>query len=283
MNLYLYKILLGFDLYKVKKTYKVAFIFILFDISLPLRGSNEFCGIRNSAFLPGETITYKAYYAVANLYFAGGEAVLNIKKEELNGKGVYHIIGTGKSNTFLDHIFKVRDKYQTYIDTGTLLPYKFIRDIHEGGFKIFQSVDFIKSANTAVTAAGVFNVPPCVQDALSAIFYARNIDINKYHEEDKIPFSMFLDDQVYNMYIRYVGKEIITTRYGRFRTIKVKPLLIKGALFEGGEKMTVWVSDDANHIPLRVESPIRVGKVYADMVQCQNLRYTLSALISKHQ
>jgi hypothetical protein len=92
---------------------------------------------------------------------------------------------------------------------------------------------------------------------------------------------MFLDDHVYDMYIRYMGKEIITTRYGTFRTLKVKPLLIKGALFEGGEKMTVWVSDDANRIPLRVESSIRVGKVYADMIQCQNLRYPLSALISK--
>ena len=265
----------------MKRINKVASIFLLFGISLPLRGSDEFCEIRNSAFLPGESITYKAYYAVANIYFAGGEAVLNIKQEELNGKGVYHITGTGKSNTFLDHIFKVRDKYQTYIDTGTLEPYKFIRDIHEGGFKMIQSVDFIKSANTAVTAAGVFNVPPCVQDALSAIFYARNIDINKYHDEDKIPFSMFLDDQVYEMYIRYMGKEIITTQYGEFRTIKVKPLLIKGALFEGGEKMTVWVSDDSNHIPLRVESPISVGKIYADMIQYQNLRYPLSALISK--
>jgi hypothetical protein len=265
----------------MKKIYKVASIFLLLNISIPLKDSDEFCGTRNSAFLPGETITYKAYYAVANIYFAGGDAVLNIKEEELNGKGVYHITGTGKSTNFLDHLFKVRDKYQTYIDTGTLKPYKFIRDVREGGYRKFESVDFIRSANTAVTAAGVFSVPPCVQDALSAIFYARNIDVNRYHEEDKVPFSMFLDDHIYNMYIRYMGKEIITTRYGTFRTIKVKPLLIKGALFEGGEKMTVWVSDDANRIPLRVESPIRVGNIYADMIQCQNLRYPLSSLIAK--
>jgi hypothetical protein len=265
----------------MKQIYKVAFIFLSFVVPLSFWDGDEFCGVRNSAFLPGETITYKAYYAIANIYFVGGEAVLNIKQEELNGKGVYHITGTGKSNNFLDHVFKVRDKYQTYVDTGTLKPYKFIRDVHEGGFKKFESVDFIRSANTVVTAAGVFSVPPCIQDALSAIFCARNIDGNKYHPGEKIPFSMFLDDQIYNMYIRYMGKEIITTRYGKFRTIKVKPLLIKGALFEGGEKMTVWVSDDANHIPLRVETPIRVGNIYADMIQFQNLRYPLSALIDK--
>jgi hypothetical protein len=267
--------------YKMKRIYKIAFVSLLFAVSLPLRGNDEFCGIRNTTFLSGESITYKAYYAVAEVYFAGGEAVLSVKKEELNGNGVYHITGTGKSNSFLDHIFKVRDKYQSYIDTGTLRPYKFIRDIHEGGFKKFQNVDFITSANTAVTAAGVFSVPPCVQDVLSSIFYARNIDFNKYHEEDKIPFFMFLDDQVYNMYIRYMGKETIKTRYGTFRAIKFRPLLLKGTIFQGGEKMTVWVSDDANHIPLRVESPISVGKIYADMVEFQNLRYPLSSLVSK--
>jgi hypothetical protein len=46
---------------------------------------------------------------------------------------------------------------------------------------------------------------------------------------------MFLDDHVYNMYIRYIGKETITTRYGLLYN-KNKAPLIKGALFEGGEK-----------------------------------------------
>jgi hypothetical protein len=250
-------------------------------LSVPLRANEDFCDIKNSAFLSGETITYKAYYALANIYFAGGEAVLNIKQEELKGNAVYHIVATGKSNKFLDRVFKVRDKYQTYIDTSTLKPYKFIRDISEGNFKKYQNVEFIKSTNTAVTGTGVFTVPPCVQDVLSSIFYARNIDFSRYKEEDKIPFSMFLDDQVYGMYIRYMGKEIINTKYGTFRAIKFRPLLIKGTIFEGGEKMTVWVSDDANHIPLRVETAVSVGKIYADMMQCQNLRYPLSALISK--
>jgi hypothetical protein len=89
---------------------------------------------------------------------------------------------------------------------------------------------------------------------------------------------MFLDDEVFNMYIRYLGKEDIKTRYGKFRAIKFKPLLIKGTIFEGGEKMTVWVSDDANKIPVRIESPITVGSVKVDMMGYKNLRYPLTSL-----
>jgi hypothetical protein len=126
----------------------------------------------------------------------------------------------------------------------------------------------------------VFAVPNCIQDVLSSIYYARNINFDKYKVEDKIPFDMFLDNEVYHLYIKYMGKETVKTKYGKFKAIKFKPLLIKGTIFEGGEKMTVWVSDDANHIPLRIESPISVGSVKVDMMQYKNLRYPLSSMQS---
>ncbi|HYJ64419.1 MAG TPA: DUF3108 domain-containing protein, partial [Parafilimonas sp.] len=130
------------------------------------------------------------------------------------------------------------------------------------------------------TLKGDFKVPNCIQDVLSSIYYARNIDFSKYKVDDKIPFTMFLDNEVYNLYIRYLGKETVKTRYGKFRAIKFKPLLVKGTIFEGGEKMNVWVSDDPNHIPLRIESPIAVGSIKVDMMQYRNLRYPLSSTIS---
>ena len=60
----------------------------------------------------------------------------------------------------------------------------------------------------------------------------------------------------------------------------IKPLLIKGSTFDGGEKMNVWVSDDPNHLVLRIESPISVGNVKVDMMEYKNLRYPLTSLIS---
>src|SRR6266700_172480 len=121
----------------------------LFGFSLPLKEGGEFCGLPNQAFQAGESITFKVYYTLAGVYIAAGEAVFTVVLEDLNGKPVYHVTGTGKN------------------------------------------------------------------------------------------FS-FLDNQVYNLYIRYVGKETIKTKYGKFHAIKIKPLLIKGTIFEGGEKMTVW-------------------------------------------
>jgi len=253
---------------------------LLIIVSFPLRAGDGFCDIRNSAFNAGEQITLKVFYTVVGAYFGAGEATFNTTLEKVNGKPVYHIIGDGKSYPFYDNFFKVRDKYETYIDTATLQPYRFIRNVYEGGYKKYENVTFNKATNSAVTNQGVYKVPECVQDVLSAVYYSRNIDFNKLKVNDKINFSMFLDNEVYEMYIRYLGKETIKTKYGKFHTIKFKPLLIKGTMFEGGEKMTVWVSDDRNHIPVRIESPISVGSVKIDMISYRNLRYPLTSLVS---
>lgn len=238
------------------------------------------CGIRNTSFQAGESITFKVFYTVVGAYFGAGEATFNTELEKLNNKPVYHVTGEGKTYSFYDNFFRVRDKYETFIDTATLQPLRFIRNVDEGGYKKFENVTFNKATNTAVTTKGVFKTPECVQDVLSAIFYARNIDFDKYKSGDKINFSLFLDNEVYEMYIRYLGKETVKTKYGKFRAIKFKPLLIKGTIFEGGEKMTVWVSDDRNRLPVRIESPISVGSVKVDMISYRNLRYPLSSLTS---
>lgn len=246
----------------------------------PLSAGDEFCGIRNKAFEEGESISYNVFYNVIGLYVNAGNANFSVSLDKMNNRPAYHVVGRGSSNPSYDWIFKVRDRYESYIDTANLQPLKFIRNIEEGGYKKFENITFNQETNTAVTTEGVYKVPGCIQDVLSSIYYARNIDFNKYKPDDKIPFAMFLDNEVYNLYIKYMGKETIKTKYGKFRAIKFKPLLVKGTLFEGGEKMTVWVSDDPNHIPLRIESPIVVGSVKVDMMQYRNLRYPLSSMIS---
>ena len=255
-------------------------LLLLVVSAFPLQAGNEVCQVRNTTFNADEYLKFKVFYAVAGVYVGAGEASFSSSIEKQNNRPVFHIVGEGKTFGFYDNFFKVRDKYETFIDTLNLQPLKFIRNVYEGGYKKYENVVFNKATNTAVTNDGVFKVPSCVQDVISSIYYARNIDFNKYQPGDKIPFSLFLDKQIYEMYIRYVGKETIKTKYGKFKAIKFKPLLLKGTIFEGGEKMSVWVSDDSNRIPVRIESPISVGSIKVDMMSHRNLRHPLSSLIS---
>jgi hypothetical protein len=242
--------------------------------------AGEFCGIKNTSFQHGEVVTMKVFYNALGMYVGAGEASFSTALERFNGKPVYHCVGEGSNYSVFDNFFKVRDKYESYIDTATMLPVKFVRNVDEGGHKIYNNVTFNQSSNTVVSTNGVFKTNTCMQDVVSSMYYARNINYEQYKVGDKIPFDMFLDDEVYHLFLRFMGKETIKTQYGKFRAIKLKPLLIKGTLFEGGEKMTAWVSDDPNHLLLRVESPVSVGTIKVDMFGYKNLRYPLSSLIS---
>ena len=259
---------------------RLVLIVILFFATVRLTAGDDFCGIRNYSFRAGESLSLIVFYNALGLYVNAGTANITVTSERLFNKPVYHIIGTGSTNSKYDWIFKVRDRYETYIDTVTLQPYKFIRNVDEGGYKKYENITYNQAANTAITTQGVYKVPNCIQDVVSSLYYARNIDFNKYKPGDKISFNMFLDNEVYSMYIRYEGKQTIKTRYGKFRAIKFKPLLLKGSIFEGGERMTVYVSDDGNKIPLRIESPLLVGSVKVDMMSYENLRYPLTSLIN---
>jgi hypothetical protein len=263
--------------------YKPFFLFVLTIAGISMTSptpapATNICGAKNITTQNGEQLIYGVYYTVAGIYVNAGEATFTNVVEKLNGRPVYHIVADGKTNSKYDWIYKVRDRYESFIDTATMEPLKFIRNVHEGNHKHYENITFNQAAKTAVTDKGVFKMPDCIQDVISAVYSARNINFDNYKKDDKIPFKMFLDNEVYDMYIRYLGKEDVKTKFGKFKAIKFKPLLVKGNIFEGGEKMTVWVSDDANHIPLRIESPIIVGSVKMDMMGYGGLRHPLSSL-----
>jgi len=259
----------------MKKVYELLMVLLT---GIPLLALSQANVTSAHAFQPREKISYNVYYNVIGIYVNAGTATFTTSGERFQNTDVFHVVGEGSTNPKYDWIFKVRDRYESYFNTTDLQPLKFIRQINEGKYKKHEEVTFNQQANTATTKNGVYKVPENVQDVISVMYYARNINYDQYNSGDKIPFSMFLDDKVYNMYINYIGKETITTKYGTFKAIKLKPLLLKGSIFDGGEKMTIWVTDDPNHIPVRVESPIVVGSVKVDLMHYEKLRHPITAL-----
>lgn len=251
-------------------------------LALSTSAQGDFCGIRNTSFKDGEKLFFKVFYNMGNVWVGAGEAIFSVKAENMGNREVFHITGDGKTLQSYNWFYKVNDRYETFLDTKTLLPAKFMRDVNEGGYKFKNNVVFNQQTNKATSSNGTFDVPKCVQDVLSAIYYARNIDYSKYKPGAKIPFSMFLDDKVYTLYIRYVGKEKIDTKFGSFNAIRIVPLLIEGTIFKDGEKMNIWVTDDNNHLPVRIDSPILVGSIKVDLMGYQNVRNALTGLIKKN-
>jgi len=266
-----------FQRYSLKKS--IILLILALSGMQPLKAQHSY--MPTAAFQDGERITFTVFYNVIGIYVNAGTAVFSTNLEKYNNTNAYHVVAEGTTNHKYDWIFKVRDRYESYFDAEQYRSLRFVRNINEGDFSHSEDIVFNRNNNTAYTNKKTYKLSHNVMDVINAVYYARNIDYNAYKPGDKIAVPIFLDGEVYNTYIRYEGKEVVKTKYGKFKAIRLKPMLIKGAVFsDGGEKMTLWVTDDANHIPVRAESPISVGSVKVDMMNYSNIRYPLSSLIA---
>jgi hypothetical protein len=229
----------------------------------------------NIAFKPGEVLTYKLHYGIIN----AGVAVLEVKPDilNINGRKVYHIVGNGYTTGTTDWFFKVRDRYETYMDKDALLPWLFVRRVDEGGYKFSQ--DYVFNHYTKKVDIGnnqKYDVPSGVQDMVSAFYAARNLDLSNAKPGDEFTVPCFVDKEIWPLKIRYTGKEVIETDIGEVRALKFQPIVQKGRVFKKDEDLTVWISDDLNHIPLRAKADILIGSVKMDITATRNLNNPLA-------
>lgn len=247
--------------------------------------TDRLCSLQNQAYQPGEKMVFKFYYNWKALWLSAGEMVFKVDTVDFQGKDAMHLRVDGATYRSYEWFYKVRDVYESYIDPATMQPYRFARDVNEGGFVIKEEYDFAPVKEKVFTAdlkhqpaqLDTFNIHPCVHDVVSAIYYARNIDYSQYNVGDKIPIDVFIDRKVYNLYIRYMGRTEVKTKLGKFDTYMIKPLLVDNDYFDGGEEMTLYVTADKNQIPVRIESPLTVGTVKVDLISYGGLRHPFEA------
>lgn len=224
----------------------------------------------NEAFKEGEILTYRLHYGIMD----AGVAVLEVKPEvlDVSGRKVYHVVGNGYSKGTFDWFFKVRDRYESFIDKDALLPWMFVRRVDEGGYKINEDYTFNHYTNKVDVGKGEkVDIPMGTQDMVSAFYAARNLDLSNAKEGDVFTISTIVDKEMWPMKIRYVGKETIETDLGKFKCLKFRPIVQKGRIFKREDDLNVWITDDKNHIPLRAQAKLLIGSVKLDIMSAKNL------------
>jgi hypothetical protein len=89
---------------------------------------------------------------------------------------------------------------------------------------------------------------------------------------------MFFDDEIYNMRVKYNGKGIVRTKYGKINVIKLNPILPKNNMFDGEDAIRIWVSDDRNRVPIKIEVDFAVGGATMELKNYRNTKYQFNWL-----
>ncbi len=229
----------------------------------------------NKAFAVGEKLSYDIHYGPI---VAGSATIETPTYVYESGRKCYKVEFTMRSAKFFDFFFKVRDYYYSLIDERGLFPWKFEQHIREGGYKKDFVAWFDQCNHTAKTSSGgPYVIQPYTQDAVSTFFYARTLDYNSLSAGSEIHFSNFYENKVYPLDVKYLGKEDVETKAGKFHCQIIEPVIVKGGLFKNTGKITVWITDDDLKIPVKVKTDVLIGSVVAELTGYTGLAGTLRA------
>lgn len=231
----------------------------------------------DSAFQDGEWFKFEMSYSN---FLKAGNATLEVKETVLKGRPVYHVVGKGWTTGAIKWFFKVKDRYESYFDKYTGVPYKFIRDIDEGGHTKNLEIDFDQTKKIATVenkkhkTTKKVATEKDVQDMVSAFYYLRNnYETDKIRTDDVVTLNMFFDDENYNFKLKFLGRETIDTEFGRVKTLKFRPYVMAGRVFKEQESLTLWVSADENKIPLKIKADLSVGSLQANLEAFKGLKH----------
>jgi len=233
-------------------------------------GTNFMRTVKNNAFTYGERLEYRVHYGFVN----AGTIEMEVKPTPVNIKGrmAYHIVGHGRSLSAFDWVYKVRDKFETYIDTQGILPLQFVKNQKEGGYADTDFVIFDHKQKKYFSKKGSKPAPVDVQDILSVAYYARTIDVKNAKEGTTFTLNVYLDNEIHALKFRIDGREELDTDIGRVHAVRVIPEVVNGRVFKDKDALKVWVTDDENKLPLRIQAEILVGSIKVDITKQSGLK-----------
>ncbi len=255
---------------------KKVFTLLTFVFCLQVSFAQE-----KSAFQSGEWFKFRMSYSG---FLKAGNATLSINETTLDGKKVYHVVGKGWTTGAIKWFFKVKDRYESYFDKETGMPYKFIRKIDEGGHTKDIEIKFDHNKKEAHVnnkkhkTNKTISIEEQVQDMVSAFYYLRNnYDTDEIKKDDVVELNMFFDEENYRFKLKYLGAETIKVTVNgsrvKVKTLKFRPYVMAGRVFKEEESLTLWVSADKNKIPLKIKADLAVGSLRADLEAFKGLKH----------
>ena len=255
---------------------RLLFLFVFVQFAVHGQGVAE-------AYKPGEWLKFRIHYGFLNASYA----TLHVKTDTIQDVPVYHVVGNGKTTGFASIFFKVDDTYESYFGKENGKPYKFIRKVDEGGYTKDIEIDFNYKKDEAIlndkknNKKFNFTIKDSIQDLISAFYYLRN----NYKAKDlvigeSIILNMLYDDDgIFKFKLKYLGKEILKTKFGKVECLKFRPYVQSGRVFKEQESLALWVSNDMNKIPIRIKADLTVGSLKADLDGYNGLKHQFKIIM----
>jgi len=226
----------------------------------------------------GEVLKYRIHYGPLN----AGTATLTTLKTTYLGEPHFYVKGYGRTTGAVRAFFKVEDNYESFINYNTGLPSFYVRNVKEGNYTQHYETVFNHKNQTVLLTDKEKNKTTVeksvkgIQDMLSAFYYLRSLDQNELKVGTIKKMNIWIDDEMFPFQLKVVGTENIKTKFGYINSLKIIPQVMSGRVFKDKEGVTLYVSNDRNHVPLSIKAELVVGSLVAAIDSFHKVKYPLN-------
>lgn len=247
------------------------------------------CAAKNDAIQVGERLTYELKFNWKFIWINAGEAKMNLSSVTHEGKPCYQTDLLAVSNKTIDMFFKMRDTITT-VTTERLEPVYYRKGAEEGsGYTVDEACFSYKDGKCIVDQsrarrgrAKIYakdTLDYCVFDMLSILLQARSFDPTSYKKGDKILFPMATGRAVEEQTLIYRGKK----NFKAENDVKYRCLVFSLVEYDKKAKekevITFYVTDDKNHLPVRLDLYLNFGSAKAFLQSIEGNRHPLTSII----
>jgi hypothetical protein len=230
-------------------------IFLLFSIKISVAQK----ATPKVPFYPEESVDFSLKYSI----FKIGEAhlVFSLNQNCLGANIIAYAESSGLMKFFKDIFFK----YECCMDTVTGLPSSDSRILIEGDYIDISTVyyDHLSRNDSSLIYSlktDTVVVPKNIYDLLSGFYrYRANYLGDNVPLDYSVSTTTFFIDNVWDLTIRYCGKDTIDTKYGSIECLKVKPVTIIGHFFRTTDAITIWFANDRYYMPVKFSIDLKLG------------------------
>ena len=236
------------------------------------------CEAKNDAFQTGEHVMYDLYFNWKFVWVKAGLASLTTNATTYHSEPAFRINLLALGSKRADFFFKMRDTLTCVI--GEKLEPRYFRKgaeegkrytVDEAWFSYKDGLCFVNQKRTYRDGnfdEAVASDSRCIYDMLSILAQARSYDPADYKIGDKIKFPMATG-----------GKEIVKAENGTTYRCLIFSLVEYDKKGKEKEVITFFITDDLNHLPVRLDLYLNFGSAKAFLNDVRGNRHPLTSIV----
>jgi Protein of unknown function (DUF3108) len=237
--------------------------------------------VPNQSFTRGELLRFRMTFGIFTV--GRGSAEIQPNTFQMNDRSCYKVDIIGRTVGLVDWVADVDDHWGAYIDTVALVPHQFYRRIREGRYKKDEWTNFdhenrkievkvLDNKTGKMKEPKYFDAPLHVRDMIGGFLLLRTMDLSNTKVGDTLVIKGFFEDTFYSLRILYKGKDIVKTKAGKFRALRMEPIMPGNKIFDGENSVTAWFSDDRNRMPIKISAQMFIGSAGVELTSYSGVR-----------